>query len=193
MPEVIMPKMGDAMEEGTLLQWLKQDGETVSVGEVIAEIETDKSNVEIEAEDAGVLHIQAQPGAVVPVGKVIAVIGEDAVKANANGQANSAPPAVPLAAISAREPQRVRETAPPLSILTQLHPAGTCKKQRHGPSESFPPCPLSRQAARAGHRPDSGHRPAGPHYRSGCAGLRRKQSPSGPPIIRGSPFNSRAG
>ena len=76
MPEVIMPKMGDAMEEGTLLQWLKQDGETVKAGEVIAEIETDKSNVEIEAEDAGVLHIQAQPGAVVPVGKVIALIGD---------------------------------------------------------------------------------------------------------------------
>jgi pyruvate dehydrogenase E2 component (dihydrolipoamide acetyltransferase) len=76
MPEVIMPKMGDAMEEGTLLQWLKQDGETVKVGEVIAEIETDKSNVEIEAEDAGVLHIQAQTGAVVPVGKIIALIGD---------------------------------------------------------------------------------------------------------------------
>jgi len=77
MPEVIMPKMGDAMEEGTLLQWLKQDGDTVKPGEVIAEIETDKSNVEIEAEDAGILHIQAQPGAVVPVGKTIALIGDD--------------------------------------------------------------------------------------------------------------------
>lgn len=75
-----MPKMGDAMEEGTLLQWLKQDGETVQVGDVIAEIETDKSNVEVEAEDAGVLHTQAQPGAVVPVGNVIAVIGDDAPK-----------------------------------------------------------------------------------------------------------------
>jgi len=101
MPEVIMPKMGDAMEEGTLLQWLKQDGETVSAGEVIAEIETDKSNVEIEAEDAGVLHIQAQPGAVVPVGNVIALIGDD-VKADGNGQAApaaSAPqPTLPKAA-----------------------------------------------------------------------------------------------
>ena len=80
MPEVIMPKMGDAMEEGTLLQWLKQDGETVKPGDVIGEIETDKSNVEIEAEDAGVLHIQVQPGAVVPVGKVIAVIGDAPAK-----------------------------------------------------------------------------------------------------------------
>jgi len=88
MAEVIMPKMGDAMEEGTLLQWLKQDGETVSAGEVIAEIETDKSNVEIEAEDAGVLHIQAQPGAVVPVGDVIALIGDD-VKVSGNGSASN--------------------------------------------------------------------------------------------------------
>ena len=81
-----MPKMGDAMEEGTLLQWLKQDGETVTAGEVIAEIETDKSNVEIEAEEAGVLHTRATPGAVVPVGNVIAVIGEDAPKFNGSGQ-----------------------------------------------------------------------------------------------------------
>jgi len=89
MAEVIMPKMGDAMEEGTLVSWHKQDGETVAVGDVIAEIETDKSNVEIEAEDAGVLHTQAQPGAVVAVGKVIAMIGEDAPKAAANGSSSN--------------------------------------------------------------------------------------------------------
>ncbi len=96
MPEVIMPKMGDAMEEGTLLQWLKQDGETVKSGDVIAEIETDKSNVEIEAEDAGVLHIQVQPGAVVPVGKAIAMIGEDAPKSNGSAQSMPAPQSVAL-------------------------------------------------------------------------------------------------
>ena len=111
MPEVIMPKMGDAMEEGTLIQWLKQDGETVAAGDVIAEIETDKSNVEIEAEDAGVLHIQAQPGAVVAVGKAIAMIGEDAVKPTGNGQAApAAPPAAPTP-----QPSVVRETAAPMS------------------------------------------------------------------------------
>jgi pyruvate dehydrogenase E1 component beta subunit len=88
MAEVIMPKMGDAMEEGTLVSWHKQDGETVKAGEVIGEIETDKSNVEIEAEEDGVLHIQAQPGAVVPVGNVIALIGND-VKAASNGAASN--------------------------------------------------------------------------------------------------------
>ena len=96
-----MPKMGDAMEEGTLVSWHKQDGDTVKPGEVIAEIETDKSNVEIEAEDAGVLHIQAQPGAVVPVGKVIAMIGDAPASANgasANGNGTAAKATTPAQA-----------------------------------------------------------------------------------------------
>ena len=75
MPEVIMPKMGDAMEEGTLLKWLKSEGEEVEEGEPIAEIETDKASMEIEAEDSGTLHeIIAQEGQDVPVGEAIAVI-----------------------------------------------------------------------------------------------------------------------
>ena len=114
MPEVIMPKMGDAMEEGTLIQWLKQDGATVSVGDIIAEIETDKSNVEIEAEDAGVLHIQAQPGAVVAVGKAIAMIGEDAPK-SAAAPAEAAAPSCPIDAAPSRQSNTVRETAAPPS------------------------------------------------------------------------------
>ena len=55
MPEVIMPKMGDAMEEGTLLKWLKSEGDDVSEGDAIAEIETDKVTLELEAEDSGTL------------------------------------------------------------------------------------------------------------------------------------------
>jgi len=86
MAEVIMPKMGDGMSEGTLLSWKKQDGEQVRAGEVIAEIETDKSNVEIEAEDAGVLRTKTAVGQTVPVGTVIAVIGD--AKANGNGNGN---------------------------------------------------------------------------------------------------------
>jgi pyruvate dehydrogenase E2 component (dihydrolipoamide acetyltransferase) len=68
-PEVIMPKMGDAMEEGTLLKWLKNEGDEVSLGDPIAEIETDKVTMELEAEDAGTLaQILAQEGQEVPVG-----------------------------------------------------------------------------------------------------------------------------
>jgi pyruvate dehydrogenase E2 component (dihydrolipoamide acetyltransferase) len=79
MADVIMPKMGDAMTEGVLVQWLKQDGEAVKAGDVIAEIQTDKSNVEIEAEETGALHVQAKAGETIPVGQTIAVIGSSAV------------------------------------------------------------------------------------------------------------------
>ncbi len=75
MPEVIMPKMGDAMEEGTLLKWLKSEGEEVSEGDPIAEIETDKVTLELEAEDAGTLaQLIADEGQDVPVGDAIAFI-----------------------------------------------------------------------------------------------------------------------
>ena len=55
MATVIMPKMGDGMEEGTLLRWLKQVGDEVEAGDPIAEIETDKVTLEIEATESGVL------------------------------------------------------------------------------------------------------------------------------------------
>ena len=50
---MIMPKMGDGMEEGTLLRWLKQVGEEITAGDPIAEIETDKVSLEIEATETG--------------------------------------------------------------------------------------------------------------------------------------------
>src|SRR5450755_2797664 len=82
MPEVIMPKMGDAMDAGTLSTWLKSEGDEVEIGDVLAEIETDKATMELTAEDAGILQeIIAGEGVAVPVGEAIAVIvgeGEEA-------------------------------------------------------------------------------------------------------------------
>jgi pyruvate dehydrogenase E2 component (dihydrolipoamide acetyltransferase) len=74
-PEVIMPKMGDAMEEGTLVKWLKSEGDEVSEGDAIAEIETDKVTMELEAENAGTLaQLIADEGQDIPVGEAIAFI-----------------------------------------------------------------------------------------------------------------------
>jgi pyruvate dehydrogenase E2 component (dihydrolipoamide acetyltransferase) len=74
-PEVIMPKMGDAMEEGTLVKWLKSEGDEVSEGDAIAEIETDKVTLELEAEDSGTLaQLIADEGQDIPVGEAIAFI-----------------------------------------------------------------------------------------------------------------------
>ena len=89
MAEVIMPKMGDAMEEGTLIKWLKSVGEEVEEGEPIAEIETDKASMELEAENSGTLHeLIAEEGQDVPVGEAIALIlgeGEEPPEDSASG------------------------------------------------------------------------------------------------------------
>ena len=78
MATVIMPKMGDGMEEGTLLRWLKNVGEEVEIGDPIAEIETDKVTLEIEAADAGVLsQTLVGEGQTVPIGTAIATIGAE--------------------------------------------------------------------------------------------------------------------
>jgi pyruvate dehydrogenase E2 component (dihydrolipoamide acetyltransferase) len=78
MSDVNMPKLSDTMEEGTVLEWKKQDGDEVHRGEVLAEIESDKASFEIEAESDGVLHIVVDKGRPVPVGEQIATIGGEA-------------------------------------------------------------------------------------------------------------------
>ena len=73
---VVMPQMGYDMQEGTLVRWLKRDGEEVKRGEAIAEIETDKAVVEMEAYASGVvLKTVVEEGSTVPVGQAIAFIG----------------------------------------------------------------------------------------------------------------------
>jgi pyruvate dehydrogenase E2 component (dihydrolipoamide acetyltransferase) len=97
MVEVIMPKMGDGMEEGTLLEWLKKEGDAVKSGETIANIQTDKATLEMEAPGSGTLAgIMVQPGATVPVGKPMAAIlssGEKLPAGWGNGSAPTAKPA----------------------------------------------------------------------------------------------------
>src|SRR5919108_1645491 len=73
--DVIMPALGVAQEKGTLINWLKVDGDSVTKGEPLMEIETDKATVEVEAPASGILaQVSAAPGDEVPVGQRIAVI-----------------------------------------------------------------------------------------------------------------------
>src|SRR3954452_2478712 len=76
MADVSMPRLSDSMEEGTILKWLKSDGDEVSKGEELVEIETDKANMTYEADEEGTLEIVAQEGDTLPVGETIARIGE---------------------------------------------------------------------------------------------------------------------
>src|SRR5215472_7035998 len=76
MKTVEMPKMGDTMEEGKILRWIKQEGDQVVKGESLAEVETDKVNIEIESFASGVLRkILVPEGESAPIGAGIALIG----------------------------------------------------------------------------------------------------------------------
>ena len=84
MAEIKVPELAESITEGTIAQWLKQPGETVEKGEFIVELETDKVNVEVISEEAGVVqeHL-AQEGDTVEVGQVIAIVGEGSGEAAA--------------------------------------------------------------------------------------------------------------
>ncbi|MFD1928290.1 2-oxoglutarate dehydrogenase complex dihydrolipoyllysine-residue succinyltransferase [Sporosarcina siberiensis] len=88
MAEIIVPELAESITEGTISQWLKQPGDTVERGEFIVELETDKVNVEIISEEAGIVqqHLAAE-GDTVEVGQVIAIVGAD------SGAATPAAPA----------------------------------------------------------------------------------------------------
>ena len=78
--EIVMPQLGWTMEEGTLAEWVKQDGDIVAVGDILFMVETDKALNEVESMDAGILRIPPDapaPGATVPVGTVLAYLVEE--------------------------------------------------------------------------------------------------------------------
>jgi pyruvate dehydrogenase E2 component (dihydrolipoamide acetyltransferase) len=75
--DIVMPRLSDSMEEGTILRWIKSEGDEVAVGDELVEIETDKANMVYEADANGTLiEIRAQEGATLPIGEVIARVGE---------------------------------------------------------------------------------------------------------------------
>jgi pyruvate dehydrogenase E2 component (dihydrolipoamide acetyltransferase) len=85
MAEIVMPRLSDSMEEGTVIKWLKSVGDEVAVGDELVEIETDKANMVYEADSAGTLtEIVAEEGATMPIGEIIARVGE-AGDVSANG------------------------------------------------------------------------------------------------------------
>jgi pyruvate dehydrogenase E2 component (dihydrolipoamide acetyltransferase) len=76
MAEIVMPRLSDTMEEGTILRWLKADGEEVARGEELVEIETDKATMTYESDQQGTLQTLAREGDTLPVGEPIARVGE---------------------------------------------------------------------------------------------------------------------
>jgi pyruvate dehydrogenase E2 component (dihydrolipoamide acetyltransferase) len=146
MPNVIMPKMGDAMEEGTLLRWLKQVGDEIAVGDPLAEIETDKVSLEIEATEAGVLSkTYVDEGATVPIGTPIAAIGEE-----------SAEVAAPARSEEAAEPELAAAAEP--APAAESEPVAAAAGGANGRAAADVPAPAPVEAAPAGATAGSGER-----------------------------------
>ncbi|MBB4663206.1 dihydrolipoamide acetyltransferase family protein [Conexibacter arvalis] len=116
--EVPLPRLSDSMEEGTIVTWLAADGEAVTRGQEIVEVETDKATMPYEAEVDGILHIAVQEGETAAVGAIIARIAPEgvAVEAAAPAPAPAPVPAAPAPAPAApvRENGR-RVSASPLA------------------------------------------------------------------------------
>jgi pyruvate dehydrogenase E2 component (dihydrolipoamide acetyltransferase) len=104
MPEITMPKLSDTMTEGTLLRWHKKKGDKVEVGDILAEVETDKATMEMESFEEGTLSdIYVPEGGKVVVGAAIALVLGDGEKAGDKPKATPAP-AAPAAAEPAARP-----------------------------------------------------------------------------------------
>jgi len=115
MPEIVMPRLSDSMEEGVILKWLKRVGDEVAVGDELVEIETDKANMAYESDVAGTLtQVLAEEGDALPIGAPIAVVGDPDDKGSAGQAAGPVtagdPPSPPVAKASSG---RVPPTVPP--------------------------------------------------------------------------------
>ncbi len=123
MKTVEMPKMGDTMEEGKILRWIKHEGDPVNKGESLAEVETDKVNIEIEAFASGVLRkILIPEGESAPIGAGIALIGTpdeplpDGLAGNGSAKAAATAPA--------QKPEALLKEGSAGEVQATSHPAG---------------------------------------------------------------------
>ena len=94
MTDVLMPRLSDSMEEGLIVTWLVNEGTEISRGEDLVEIETDKANMTLEADDSGLVHIVASEGDSLPVGALIAQLldpGEEPTAGNGAGPSATSP------------------------------------------------------------------------------------------------------
>jgi pyruvate dehydrogenase E2 component (dihydrolipoamide acetyltransferase) len=131
--EIVMPRLSDSMEEGTILAWMKSVGDEVAVGDELVEIETDKANMVYEADSAGTLiEIIASEGDTLPIGEVIARVGEKG-EAPAPADADEREAPAPADADEGESPAGASSRIPasPPSASPRVHAAD-------GPAEDSP-------------------------------------------------------
>ncbi len=153
MSEITMPRLSDTMEEGTIARWLKSPGDEIKKGDILAEIETDKATMDLEAYEAGTLQqVLVQEGETVPIGQVVALIGTGAVaqqpaqpapaaaRAGADGAGASPPEGPPKAEASTQGPVTAEsgesgavKTSPLARRMAEEHSIDLSQVQGTGP------------------------------------------------------------
>jgi pyruvate dehydrogenase E2 component (dihydrolipoamide acetyltransferase) len=151
-----MPKLSDAMTEGRLLQWLKKEGDRIQGGDVLASIETDKAEIELESFGAGVLRkILVAEGESVPVGTLIAIVAEpdeDIAELLSAAAAPAAPPKVeakPVAAPAPAAPAKAEAKVPAPAAPPKTEPKTPTPAPRAAAESGWiPASPIARRMAR---------------------------------------------
>jgi pyruvate dehydrogenase E2 component (dihydrolipoamide acetyltransferase) len=149
MADIVMPRLSDTMEEGTILRWLKHDGEEISRGEELVEIETDKAAMTYESDQDGTLQTVAAEGDTLPVGELIARVGVPGDGLAAGGRAAASrddaaeAPAADSPVASAPVASAAAEASAPPAAGSGGAPAATTD-----PGERIKASPLARRIAR---------------------------------------------
>jgi 2-oxoglutarate dehydrogenase E2 component (dihydrolipoamide succinyltransferase) len=131
--EIKIPEVGESILEALVANWIKGDGEAVVKDEIICELETDKVNVELNAEASGILHIVVPVGETVPIGTVIATIEEkDVAETTAAEPAAEAPAAEDEKEPAAEEEQEPAKATQEQATSAPVNPAARLKAAEHG-------------------------------------------------------------
>jgi pyruvate dehydrogenase E2 component (dihydrolipoyllysine-residue acetyltransferase) len=157
MADVVMPRLSDSMEEGTILQWLKSVGDEVAVGDELVEIETDKANMAYESDLAGTLsEILVQEGETVAIGTPIARVGAGDGRDEAETRHSAASPGVSEGGTRPTPAGPVGAGDPPPPAVAKASSGAVPSTAPPADEESEPATPTAPEAAPTdgdGHRP----------------------------------------
>jgi pyruvate dehydrogenase E2 component (dihydrolipoamide acetyltransferase) len=146
-----MPKLSDTMTVGTLVKWLKKEGDAVKTGDILAEVETDKATMELESFfDGSLVAIFIPEGSQVPIGAAVCAIGKPGEKVDAPKAPEAAAPAAPSPAPSAPAPAPKPSAFPastPAALVAAPAPAAPATQPTADPAARVKISPLARKLA----------------------------------------------
>ena len=197
--DIVMPRLSDSMEEGTILRWIKSQGDEVAVGDELVEIETDKANMVYEADAAGTLiEIAADEGDTLPIGETIARVGEadEAPAGDGAGRKAEREEAKPEEERDEATPEEERDEEPAPEPDRPAAPSTTAEAPPEAPAPPAPSgdgrvkaSPLARRIAREHGLDLSALRGSGPGGRIVKADVERaaEAAPAAPTPAREAP------